>query len=81
MYTLSELIEDLQHLMELHGDVPVRLATQPRYPFEHEIDGIAVSNPDSPSDTIVYIGEGSYEGYLPHDAAVALGWREGEASE
>jgi hypothetical protein len=40
--TLSELINELTELMEEHGDIEVRTATQPNWPFEHHIAQIKV---------------------------------------
>ncbi|HEY6362265.1 MAG TPA: hypothetical protein VIX63_14225 [Vicinamibacterales bacterium] len=89
--TLNELIETLQDLAEDHGgDVEVRLAQQPRWPFEYSIGEVAVANAMDDADedddeeedatddpdaaAVVYIGEGRQLGYLGGVATRALGW-------
>ena len=80
--TLHDLIETLTALVDEHGgDVEVRLAFQPSWPFEHAVGDVvlvtlrerSVSTIDTP---VVYIGEGAQLGYLPGSAAIALDWRE-----
>jgi hypothetical protein len=68
--TLNELINDLSDLAGQLGDAadttPVRLATQPSYPLEYSIRGVAlVIDDDGDTSTAVYIGEGTQLGYLP----------------
>ena len=84
--TIKELIAELENIEELHGDLEIRLATQPNWPFEHEIDSVSVAdinkeddedeeeNPERDVEMIAYIGEGSQLGYLPGGAKNALGW-------
>ncbi len=74
------LIEALQDIAEQHGeDVEVRIAVQPNWPFEHSIDEVActedVDDDGNELEPVAYIGEGAQLGYLPGDAAQALGWR------
>lgn len=86
---IRELIEQLEELATEHGDeCDVRLAWQPSYPLEAEIGRIeAVNLTEEIEDAaeraeaeveampIVYIGQGSGNGYLPGAAASQLGWR------
>ncbi len=76
--TVGELIAALEGY---DPDTPVRLASQPAWPFEHTI-GPVVATPDDAEgdgteptdDPVVWIGEGPQIGYLPGIAADALGW-------
>lgn len=68
--TVLELIEELGFL---NPDAEVRLATQPSWPLEHNIRGI-VEVEDEEERLVVYLGEGRQIGYLPGEAADALGW-------
>lgn len=86
---LRELIEQLQKMESEHGgDVDVRLAHQPSWPFEYSISEVEAGVPgyddededeESPAkddrETVIYIGEGRQLGYLPGSAARALGWK------
>lgn len=64
--TVSTLIELLS---EFQPDQPVRLAIQPAWAFEHNI------SPElGEADGVVYIAEAGQVGYLPADAAEAVGW-------
>ena len=38
--TLEDLISLLEDLREVHGDVPVRLATQPNWPLSFNVHGV-----------------------------------------
>jgi hypothetical protein len=86
---LSELIEILQDIADVQegADPEVRLAHQPRWPFEHSIDQVIAmpaaddddegepADPDAaPADVVVYIAEGAQLGYLPGAPARELGW-------
>jgi len=78
---LRDLIDELEDLAEQWGDdSDVRLAIQPRYPFEHTIEQVVAScdgDDDGPTGpTVIYIAEGSQRGYLPGHASNALGWRQ-----
>lgn len=64
--TVGELIAALE---EFDPTLPVRLAVQPSWPFEH-----AISAELGESDGVVYIAESSQIGYLSGDAAEAVGW-------
>ena len=69
--TTAELIEVLEDALEFHPGPegegpPVRIAVQPRYPFEHSLAGVLlVERGDGP---VVYLGEGAQLQYLPEDA-------------
>lgn len=87
---LDDLIERLEELREeVGGESEVRLAHQPRWAFEYSIDENAIAAAKVPaeeyrrkrSEVVVYIGEGSQVGYLPHKAAVAIGWSEARDDE
>jgi hypothetical protein len=79
--TLRDLLDELEDIAADHGDhIDVRLAHQPRWPFEYSLTDIAaVETRDG--DAVVYLGEGTQLGYLPQQAAVALGWAEAEQDE
>lgn len=70
--TALDLIEQLQEAIEdgtidMHSDV--RYASQPRYPFENEIeDEIRIHNGK------VYLAESHQIGYLPQPIRDELGW-------
>lgn len=77
--TVAELIEELDGV---DPDSEVRLAVQPRWPFEYSIAAIvqvpAVDDESVPEDErpmIVYFGEGAQLGYLPGYVSEELGWR------
>ena len=67
---LSELIERLQDIqsdierLAEESDPDVYLAIQPEWAFQYTISGIVFVE----SLNKVYIGEGSQDGYLPHEA-------------
>jgi hypothetical protein len=76
--TVGELIAALQHY---DPDTPIRLATQPHWPFEYTLGGIALTPDDAEGDgteptgdPVVWIAEGRQVGYLPGIASNALGW-------
>lgn len=79
--TVSDLIFELQ---QCDPDAPVRLATQPSWPFEQAVgDVVEVDLSDVGDDepavepgegVVVYIGEGGQIRYLPGVVADALGW-------
>lgn len=82
--TVRDLIEMLEDMPE-HAEV--RLATQPRWPFEYSIDVVTMVDlgadqddeardmREEPSEPIVYIAEGTQLGYLPGAAARELVWK------
>jgi hypothetical protein len=74
---IGELLEVLQELVDEHGpETEIRLAHQPQWAFEYSLDpdlGV-VENDDG--STVIYLAEGQQLGYLPHTAAVAVGWAE-----
>ena len=62
-------------------DTRIRLASQPGWPFEYTIGGIALTPDDAEhngtattDEPVVWIGEGHQVGYLPGTASNALGW-------
>jgi len=74
---LQDLIDRLTAIAEEHGDaeedLEVRLAHQPSWPFEYELDS---SSDLAVSAGVVYIPEGRQIGYLPGVVARDLGWKE-----
>lgn len=89
--TIQELIDRLEELKEdVGGDVEVRLAHQPQWPFEYSIGDVIAIEKDEAADadpdddgydesadqeeTIVYIAESSQIGYLSGHATNELGW-------
>ena len=76
--TVAELIETLSGF---NPDSEVRLASQPKWPFEYSISEVIAAlsdDADIHSDTrdleIVYIAEGTQIDYLNGDAIAQLGW-------
>ena len=71
--TVEELIEELKFY---DGELEVRFASQPSWPFEYSINGViqtTVQHRDEEQD-IVYLEEGRQLGYLPKEAKEELGW-------
>ena len=68
--TVLELITLLE---DMPDDAEVRIAVQPRYPFEKSIEQVVGVEVDG--EAKVYIGEGSQIGYLPGEVSTELGWR------
>lgn len=75
---VNELIEELEYIREMNGDIECRLAIQPRWPFEHSISMITSAKVSSDSDgeqeTVAYIAEGSQLDYLRDEAREELCW-------
>jgi len=69
--TVRDLIELLS---EFDPNAEVRLAHQPRWAFEYSISTVAETEPNADDQTTVYIAEGNQIGYLPQEAADAIGW-------
>lgn len=67
--TVEELIEMLE---QFDPEAEVRIASQPSWPMEYELSGVDAT------DGAVFLAEGRQLGYLPHEAAVAVGWAEDE---
>lgn len=65
VYELREFLEGCDDSME------VRVAFQPRYPFEYSLDGDALTEHDG----VVYLAELDQVGYLPGEVRTQLGWR------
>lgn len=67
---LRQLLEELTEEHDLPGETEVRIAMQPHYPFEYSLsDRATVVN------GVIYLAEGSQEGYLPGGVSQGLGWR------
>jgi|TARA_R110000751_G_scaffold94798_5_gene185074 hypothetical protein len=66
-------VNDLKEVLEYYdGDMEVRFASQPNYPFEYSInDAVAVLTDDG---DILYLEEGRQIGYLDYNAKEELGW-------
>lgn len=85
--TVNELRKALE---DFDGDLEVRLAFQPSWPFEYSIgrvteadvnaadpaDGDPEEGVETEEENVVYIGEGSQLGYLPYGACNELDWKE-----
>ena len=76
--TVGELIEILSGF---NPEQEVRIASQPKWPFEHSITDViaAVSedadiHSDAKDVEVVYIAEGNQIDYLNGDAIAQLGW-------
>lgn len=67
--TVKELIYELR---AFHPDAEVRLAQQPKWPFEYSIGDIV--QVDLEDEEVVYLGEGSQLDYLPGQVSEELGW-------
>lgn len=65
-YTVGDLIDLLE---QFDRDLPVRLASQPAWPFEYVLgqDPVEV-------DGAVWLAEGNQVGYLAGSVAEGLGW-------
>ena len=84
--TATQLMEELEWAIERNGgeDVEVRMAQQPKWPFEYSIDEAVVveskdgeetsNNVVGEKEVIVYLGEGTQLGYLNEKASDELGW-------
>ena len=64
--TVAELMELLE---QFDPHMEVRLAEQPKWPFEYSIEDVVGHN------DVVYIGEGRQIDYLDGEVSDALGWR------
>lgn len=73
--TVAELIDLLDGY---EPDTEVRLAFQPKWPFEYTIGEVVsmyhISEDWIPATQVVYIGEGEQIDYLSGEVANALGW-------
>ena len=86
----KELMEELEWAIEQNGgdDVEVRIAQQPKWPFEYSLDSAALVNRAEggsfrtptgnrcagAGEPIVYLKEGAQLGYLPEKVGETLGW-------
>lgn len=67
--TIGQLLELIEGLPD---DTPLRLATQPAWPFEFICgEPVVVSTEDGP---VVYLPEAKQLGYLSGDVTHELGW-------
>lgn len=73
--TVGELIAALQ---DYDPDAPIRLAIQPRWPFEYTLGGVALTRDDAEAteptgDPVVWIAVGRQADYQPETTRNALG--------
>ncbi|MFZ3475342.1 hypothetical protein ACODT3_42440 [Streptomyces sp. 4.24] len=64
--TVADLIAKLE---KLNPEAPVRMATQPSYPFEYTIGAV-----EQDESGTCWIAEGDQLGYLGGEARDTLGW-------
>ena len=71
--TVEELIEELKFY---DGELEVRFASQPSWPFEYSISGVIQTTIREHNNKYkaVYLEEGRQLGYLPKEAKEELGW-------
>ena len=71
--TVEELIEKLKYY---DGELEVRFASQPSWPFEYSINGVVRTTIREHNNRYeaVYLEEGRQLGYLPKEAKEELGW-------
>lgn len=80
--TVQELITELE---QMNPDAEVRIASQPEWPFEYDVEQIREisrddCNPDEPmpmaddEPSVVYIAEGRQLAYLNTSVAANIGW-------
>ncbi|WP_250865570.1 hypothetical protein [Caballeronia sp. INSB1] len=67
--TVGELLDLLEGVSP---DTEIRLAHQPRYPFEYTIGEVA--EVETRDGTVIYIGEGEQLGYPSGKGSCELGW-------
>jgi hypothetical protein len=65
--TVEQLIE---MLYEFNPEAEVRIASGQGWPMEYELAQVETTG------DVVYLAEGIQVGYLPNEAAVAVGWKE-----
>jgi hypothetical protein len=70
-----------RRLQDYYPDTPIRLATQPGWPFEYTLGRVALIPNDAEGDgteptgdPVVWIAEGCQVSYLPPIDRHALGW-------
>jgi len=66
-------VDELKEVLEYYdGDMEVRFASQPNWPFEYSInDAVLVKTDDG---EVIYLEEGHQIGYLPSRAKDELNW-------
>lgn len=79
LMNVAELIEILE---DCDPETEIRLASQPKWPFEYSISNVVLAQPsvdldefDGGDPRVVYIAEGTQIDYLSGDACEMLGWR------
>ncbi len=65
--TVEELIELLE---QFNPEAEVRIASGRNWAMEYDLAEVETTG------AVVYVAEGQQIGYLPDDAAVAVGWKE-----
>lgn len=84
---MSMTVGDLLDILEgLDENAEVRIAHQPAWAFEYEINDVVPVEPMDEEDvadryngngaTVVYLVDGRQLGYLPSEAAHQIGWKE-----
>ena len=74
--TLGELKEQIEYLTTHEGlsdNTSVLFATQPNWPFEHDINNMTHVE-DEHGNMTVYMEEGAQLGYLNEHAKEVMGW-------
>ena len=64
--TVEELIQELEYM---DRNKEIRIAQQPSWPFEYDVNGVVESGGK------VWLVEGNQLGYLDGDVAQDLGWK------
>ena len=81
--TLTQLISAAEQAYEDFGDIEVRVAYQPSYPFELSVnrtevvddeEGREFGDPDLDHSPVFYIAAPEQVGYLPGVVTEILGW-------
>ena len=70
---VGELLEILKDYPE---EMEVKLAQQPKWPFQYSVGRIVDANDADDNETCLFIAEGEQEDYLGDDAAARLAWSE-----
>ena len=74
--TLGQLKQQIEHLTTHEGlsdNTSVLLATQPGWPFEHDINDITLVE-DEHGNMTVYMEQGAQLGHLNESAQEVMGW-------
>ena len=66
-------VNELKEILEFYdGDMEVRFASQPNWPFEYSILDAVMVHVDE--EDVIYLEQGQQLGYLPREAKEELGW-------